>query len=326
MGWHKWKPEEEEYLKTHWNDFSNEVIARHIGVTVGAAKKKARSFKLVKSKEAVLKILKDTINPTVFKKGNLPHNTKSDNCITTRVTKTGAMYQWIRLALGNWQMLHVYNWLEVGNSYDPKAGDVLRFIDGNTLNADPSNIKKITRSVNLQLNYKPRRSSLEIAVAKRESTSASRKARRQRDKQLRENEQLAKRQQRLDERHQRIVAFQRDKVEREKNKTALKEQKLLEKQRQSKNRRAADQRHSSETKKPAPSNMKFEERKRRQARELPQFSTKQIDYSQMMSIKVDSKTYIWIPIGSDIVKAKEKFWRSSTAYLQKKQQLKVFDQ
>ena len=155
--WHKWKPEEEEYLKTQWNNFSNEVIAKHIGVTVHAAKKKARGFKLVKSREAYNRILKLSVNPTAFKKGNIPHNTKSDNCITVRVTKTGAQYQWIRLSLGNWQPLHVYNWLKEKKPYNPAAGDVLRFIDGNTMNADTSNLMIITRGVNLEKNIKPRK-------------------------------------------------------------------------------------------------------------------------------------------------------------------------
>lgn len=45
-----------------------------------------------------------------YKRGNLPHNTKSDGFITIRRDPDGRFYKWIRISLNNWIHLHRYVW------------------------------------------------------------------------------------------------------------------------------------------------------------------------------------------------------------------------
>jgi hypothetical protein len=87
---------------------------------------------------------------TTFKKGHLPSNTLQDGIITTRTdSKTKRVYKFIRIALGKWQMLHVYNWEKV-NGKLPK-GKILAFI-GSTDNCSVENLVLITRAENMKRN------------------------------------------------------------------------------------------------------------------------------------------------------------------------------
>lgn len=89
---------------------------------------------------------------TQFKKGNLPHNTKYDGCIVQKKDKSGLTYKYIRTDLNKWEPLHRYNW-EQANGPIPK-NTILRSINGDTLNCDPSNWQLITRAEHLRLNNK----------------------------------------------------------------------------------------------------------------------------------------------------------------------------
>jgi len=82
----------------------------------------------------------------------LPHNTKYNGCITQRTDKSGTPYKYIRIDLGKWELLHRYNW-EQANGPIPK-NNILRSINGDTLNCDTSNWNLITRAEHLQLNHK----------------------------------------------------------------------------------------------------------------------------------------------------------------------------
>lgn len=87
---------------------------------------------------------------TQFKKGNLPYNTKHDGAIVTRTDKRGKQYQFIRTSLGVWEALHVHVYKkEVG---EVPEGHVVRFVDGNTLNCDPSNLVAVSRKDNMLYN------------------------------------------------------------------------------------------------------------------------------------------------------------------------------
>lgn len=87
---------------------------------------------------------------TTFKKGNLPPNTLHDGMITIRAdSKTKRVYKWIRIALGKWQMLHVYNWEQV-NGKLPK-GKILAF-KGLTDDCSLDNLILITRAENMKRN------------------------------------------------------------------------------------------------------------------------------------------------------------------------------
>lgn len=68
--------------------------------------------------------------------------------ITTRKQKSnGYQYKWIKLGKGDWAQLHYYNWIK---KHGPiPEGFILSFIDGDTLNCEPENLKLITRQQNM---------------------------------------------------------------------------------------------------------------------------------------------------------------------------------
>lgn len=88
---------------------------------------------------------------TRFKKGNSPHNTsEKDGDISVRIdhaNRSGKSYKWIRLSLGNWDLLHRQVWISA-NGNIPK-GSCISFKDGNSLNCDLSNLTLITRKENM---------------------------------------------------------------------------------------------------------------------------------------------------------------------------------
>lgn len=87
---------------------------------------------------------------TRFKPGNLPHNTRFDGAIRIEHKAGENPYKQIRIAKGKWVPLHRLRFEEC-NGEIPK-GMILRCIDGDTLNCDPSNWKMLTRAENCKLN------------------------------------------------------------------------------------------------------------------------------------------------------------------------------
>lgn len=91
---------------------------------------------------------------TRFKKGNKPHNTKYDGCITVHYDKLRSgqtiPYKWIRLSERNWKMLHVFNW-EKKYGKVPK-GKIVVFKNKNSENCDVENLELITREENMRRN------------------------------------------------------------------------------------------------------------------------------------------------------------------------------
>lgn len=80
---------------------------------------------------------------TEFKKGQLPHNTKSDGAMSIRRDTSGREYKYIRIAQGKWDLFHRYVWR---TTYGEIPKDrIVTFIDGNSLNCDINNLKLITR-------------------------------------------------------------------------------------------------------------------------------------------------------------------------------------
>lgn len=79
---------------------------------------------------------------TMFKKGNLPHNTKSDMEISVRPDNRGVKYKFIRISKANWIALHRYNWQQVHGKIPAKMK--LIFKDGNTMNCEINNLELLT--------------------------------------------------------------------------------------------------------------------------------------------------------------------------------------
>jgi len=87
---------------------------------------------------------------TMFKKGTVPPNTQPVGTIHQRKDTGGKMYQYIKLADCNWQLLNRYTW-EMHNGPIPK-GMVVVYKDGNYLNNDINNLLMITKKENMARN------------------------------------------------------------------------------------------------------------------------------------------------------------------------------
>lgn len=88
--------------------------------------------------------------PTMFRKGNEPHNTRFDGALSSRVDKTGNEYLYIRVEKSKWVLYHRLFW-EQEHGTIPK-GMCVAFIDGNSANVKLSNLELITREVNMLRN------------------------------------------------------------------------------------------------------------------------------------------------------------------------------
>jgi hypothetical protein len=87
---------------------------------------------------------------TMFKKGSKPMNTQPIGTIHQRRNTGGKMYQYIKLADCNWQLLNRYTW-EMHNGPIPK-GMVVVYKDGNYMNNDINNLLMITKKENMARN------------------------------------------------------------------------------------------------------------------------------------------------------------------------------
>lgn len=95
----------------------------------------------------------NAIKKSMFKKGHLPHNAigfKDGDLSIRKDTKTGILYVYIRLALGEWYPLHQYAW-ECKHGKVPK-GHCLWFKDGESLNCTVENLELTTRGNNMKRN------------------------------------------------------------------------------------------------------------------------------------------------------------------------------
>jgi hypothetical protein len=87
---------------------------------------------------------------TMYKKGNVPQNTKHDGAISIRETK-GRPYKWIRVEKAIWKLYHRFLW-EQHHGKIPKGYSV-RFIDGDSLNCVIENLQIVTFQQNLNMNH-----------------------------------------------------------------------------------------------------------------------------------------------------------------------------
>lgn len=80
--------------------------------------------------------------PTMFKKGQKPHNTKPVGTENTRVDKIGVPYIYVKIADADWRLKHRLVW-EEANGKIPH-GYRIHFRDRNTLNCELSNLELLS--------------------------------------------------------------------------------------------------------------------------------------------------------------------------------------
>lgn len=144
-----WNNKEHKILLDNYRDLPNITIAKMVGRSASAVKRKMYQLGLKRTPaehRKIMHMVKTIPNAGQFKKGNLPHNTKYNG--HERITVDG--YIEVRIKQGVYRLKHLYNWEKVNGKLKP--GYCLRCIDGNVLNTDASNWKMITRQENMLLN------------------------------------------------------------------------------------------------------------------------------------------------------------------------------
>lgn len=81
------------------------------------------------------------VEPTMYKPGNKPFNTREPNATTIRYDKTGRPYSYTKVKDSLWVLTHRLIWESIYGLI-PK-GHVVRFKDGNNLNLDIENLECI---------------------------------------------------------------------------------------------------------------------------------------------------------------------------------------
>ena len=87
---------------------------------------------------------------TMFKPGRKPHNTKADNAITIRTDTGGRKYYYSKIKDGLWVLTHRLMWEQANGPIPPKH--IVRFIDGNTMNLELTNLECIPMAENANRN------------------------------------------------------------------------------------------------------------------------------------------------------------------------------
>jgi len=87
---------------------------------------------------------------TMFKPGRKPKNTREPNATSIRTDSHGRKYQYSKIEDSKWVLTHRLMW-EQANGPIP-AKHIVRFIDGNTMNLDLSNLECIPMAENATRN------------------------------------------------------------------------------------------------------------------------------------------------------------------------------
>lgn len=95
-------------------------------------------------------LLLTNASKTMFQAGRKPHNTREDNAMSIRKDSGGRLYYYSKLSDNKWVLTHRTIW-EQANGPIP-AKHVVRFIDGNTMNIDISNLECIPMGENATRN------------------------------------------------------------------------------------------------------------------------------------------------------------------------------
>ena len=177
----KWTDEEIAHLRDMYPDHNTEDVAIVLGRTTSAVVQKARHLGIKKSAEFMVRekrrIAKagestrfkkgqtpwnactggiagkhPNSRKIQFKKGHLPKNTLRDGAITIRIDNRGVPQKMIRISPGKWVYLSRCNYEKFVGPI-PK-GHVIRFLDGDTMNCEPSNLECVSRRLNMLINSK----------------------------------------------------------------------------------------------------------------------------------------------------------------------------
>ena len=166
---HIWSDAEIAYLREKYADTRIEELVEYFGLNVGIKKsidlirelaKENISDKFLsysKKKGDVphnkgVKMRPDVYarcKGTMFKKGNMPANTKEDGFLSVR-GNSGFKCLYVRVSLGKWTPYSRYIWEQHNGAIPPNH--IIAFKDGNWQNCDISNLTLMSRGDNMKRN------------------------------------------------------------------------------------------------------------------------------------------------------------------------------
>lgn len=174
-----WTEDKIAYLKANYENERTDVLCEYLGVTVNQIYDKASIFGLKKSKKLIAQIAKENMSSaflshckkkgdiphnkgvkmsadvyekvkhTMFKKGNIPHNTKENGFCSMRNSK-GFKSIYVRVKLGRWIPLSRHLWEQEYGTIP--QGHVISFIDGDWRNCVLENLKLLSWAENMKRN------------------------------------------------------------------------------------------------------------------------------------------------------------------------------
>lgn len=174
----KFTTDEDTFLRANYCSIPAKRMAKMLGRSEGTARQRMKVLGITVPPEIILQFKRDSwikkgdtpknkgkkqadfmtaeaierTKATRFQKGNLPHNTseKDGDISVRRDTKTGIEYLYIRVSLGNWELLQRVNYRKcIGPIPD---GHVVIFKDGNQANCCPTNLELISQQENMLRN------------------------------------------------------------------------------------------------------------------------------------------------------------------------------
>lgn len=132
-----------EYMKTHAPGWGNLMVH-------GAKYRFQKGNKPHNTGKKVKPTVYAALEKTMFKKGNKPYNTQPDGTIRVQVKNNEKPYQYIKISDNYWRLLHRVIWEEHNGPIPPKH--MVRFIDGNTMNCELSNLECVSMAQNMNEN------------------------------------------------------------------------------------------------------------------------------------------------------------------------------
>lgn len=160
------KISEEKYIREHYGSKPIREIAAHLGRRKSVVMHHIRlmGLELTPEQRERMKSLSQfkkgqpshnkgkagKPNQASFKPGHAPANALHDGAITIRQKQGEKPYKFYRVGAAQWVYLHRYVWQQANGPIP--AGHVIRFIDGDSLNCELSNLKLITQAEHVMLN------------------------------------------------------------------------------------------------------------------------------------------------------------------------------
>ncbi len=88
---------------------------------------------------------------TMYKKGNLPHNTLYNGALSYRKDVNDIYYWYVRISKQEWKLLHRVIYENVHN-VKLRSNQIIRFKDGDRNNIQPENLMQISAQDNMNMN------------------------------------------------------------------------------------------------------------------------------------------------------------------------------